>query len=166
MTTPLYHDPHTSTSYDRLPSHVRRTIPDADGNPAEVRRPVTEGQLWGILERVDATPPDGRRILASHGELQGDPAQWVEVIDAEVEILPEAQANRIAAITAECESRFAARWPETDRTLSVAGVPLEPASPEAIDDAIAHQEARDVALILVEAATDAAGVAAVTVEWP
>jgi len=80
--------------------------------------------------------------------------------------LEEVKANRRAAIVAECESRFDARWPATDRVLSTGGVPLDPASPEALKDAEEHQDARDAALILVDAATDAAGVAAVKVGWP
>ena len=112
--------------------------------------PAPTGYRW--------TPGDPEYALA--GVVSTPQGAWEPIP------LPDLKAARAAAITAECESRFAARWPETDRTLSVAGVPLEPASPEVINDAIAHQEARDAALILVEAATDAAGVAAVTVGWP
>lgn len=80
--------------------------------------------------------------------------------------LAEVKAARIAAIAAESAARFESRWPADERVASLGGVLLTPAAPDAVSDAEAHIVARNAAVAAVNAATDAAGVAAVTVGWP
>jgi hypothetical protein len=80
--------------------------------------------------------------------------------------LAEVKAARIEALAAEADARFEARWYLTDRVLSTGGEALTPATPAALEDAKAHNDARDAAIALVQAAADAAAVAAVEAVWP
>lgn len=114
---------------------------------------------------------------------QGDPGRYVDprqyqlldwlaaggVPDEVAYVAPsltELKAARTAAIVAECDARLEARWPLAERLAALSGVPLSPPTPEIGEDAAAHMAARDAATAAVAAATDAAGVAAVTPGWP
>ena len=80
--------------------------------------------------------------------------------------LPELKSAAIEANRAECRRRIVERWPEDQQRNAALGI----LSTEQTDACAAwikgHREAHNTASDLIYDANDAAGVAAVTVEWP
>lgn len=111
-----------------------------------------------------ATVPAGYREIGSAREVRNGLS--VNVLVLEAKTLEEVQVEKTAEIQAECDARLESRWPTSEQFASLAGVPVDPESPEFVTDVAEHMTARLNAILAVGQATTVEDVLAVTVGWP